>query len=229
MLEMNAKSDCFMTTSSDLTLRIWNLNATDTVCDFIYDVSNGHKVSSVCGNFDPSNKITIVATNFKESKTRFSLLDNSKLEESAPFVEEEIPDISDVTSIKFSPNGEYFACSTSDNSIVVLDAYAIKVVCRLPLANQEQPSSYFGAYFSPDSRYLLAGKSNLFDIKRFMYTGTENGSVLVWNMTKPTEPLLVLEKKVHIKPCMAVKFSYNSVLMCSGCQNLVMWLPNKFE
>lgn len=156
-----------MTASADLTLRIWSLNATDTVCDFIYDVSNGLKVSSVCGNFDPSNKITIVATNFKESKTRFSLLDNSKLETASPFSEQIIPDISDVMSIKFSGNGEYFVCSTSDNSIVVFDAYSIKILSRLPLVNQEQPSSYFGACFSSDSKYLLAGKRDSLRINRF--------------------------------------------------------------
>jgi COMPASS component SWD2 len=67
--------------------------------------------------------------------------------------------------MKFSPNGEYLVLSTSDNSIILLDAFAGSELFKF--TNFLNESSIIECSFTPDSKFIISG--------------SENGVVHVWN------------------------------------------------
>lgn len=67
--------------------------------------------------------------------------------------------------MKFSPNGEYLVLATSDNSIILLDAF--KGAELYKYTNFLNESSIIECSFTPDSKFILSG--------------SENGVVHVWN------------------------------------------------
>ena len=67
--------------------------------------------------------------------------------------------------MKFSPNGEYLVLATSDNSIILLDAFEGNELYKY--TNFMNESSIIECSFTPDSKFILSG--------------SENGLVHVWN------------------------------------------------
>lgn len=67
--------------------------------------------------------------------------------------------------MKFSPNGEYLVLATSDNSIILLDAFEGAELYKY--TNFLNESSIIECSFTPDSKFILSG--------------SENGVVHVWN------------------------------------------------
>lgn len=67
--------------------------------------------------------------------------------------------------MKFSPNGEYLVLATSDNSIILLDAFEGAELYKY--TNFMNESSIIECSFTPDSKFILSG--------------SENGLVHVWN------------------------------------------------
>lgn len=68
--------------------------------------------------------------------------------------------------MKFSPNGEYLVLATSDNSIILLDAFEGNELFKFTSFLNE--SSIIECNFTPDSRYIVSG--------------SENGLVHVWSI-----------------------------------------------
>ena len=109
--------------------------------------------------------------------------------------------------MKFSNCGTYILLATSDNSIVLLDAF--HGVEKYKFTNFVKESSIIECSFTPDTKYILSG--------------SENGIVHVWN-TLGNE---IIQLKSHVEKVSCVKFSPNMCLMVSAGRNVVFWLPPK--
>ena len=68
--------------------------------------------------------------------------------------------------MKFSPDGLNIILATSDNSIILLDAFNGDELYKF--TNFVNESSIIECSFSPDSKYIVSG--------------SENGSVHVWSI-----------------------------------------------
>jgi len=66
--------------------------------------------------------------------------------------------------------------------------------------------------FTPDSKYVVSG--------------SEGRKILFWNIETGKEIQLL---EFHPKTINCVKFSWTYVLLVSACQNLVIWIPEKFN
>lgn len=95
--------------------------------------------------------------------------------------------------------------ATSDNSIVLLDAFEGDELFKF--TNFVNESSIIECSFTPDSRYVLSG--------------SENGVVHVWN----TEGAEIAKLTSHVEKVSFVKFSPAHCLIASAGRNVTLWEP----
>lgn len=129
-----------------------------------------------------------------------------KLEENTP----------DVKNIKFSYNGNYLLLITAESCIIILDAYAGKRLFKFT-GNWNETGLVPDVGFTPDCRYV--------------YTGGDNGHVTFFNLEEGGRDR---EKEIalmdfHPKNVPVVRFSHLYCLLVSGCQNLVVWIPDRMR
>ena len=141
---------------------------------------------------------------------------NTKDYDKEPFSVLEIRDsegvepIKEVKQIKFSCNGNYILCGTSEGVLMVLDAYEGTMLRKFFVDNGSEMS--LECSFSPCSRYVIAG--------------SETKKIHVFNVETGTETKLI---EFHPKSVNCVRFSHQHLIIFSGCQNLVFWIPESIS
>lgn len=75
-------------------------------------------------------------------------------------------DYNEIKMMKFSNDGQYILLATSDNSIILLDAY--EGLEKQKFTNFSNESSIIECSFTPDSQFVISG--------------SENGLVHVWDL-----------------------------------------------
>lgn len=108
--------------------------------------------------------------------------------------------------MRFSPNGEYLVLATSDNSIILLDAFEGNELFKF--TNFLNESSIIECNFTPDSKFIVSG--------------SENGMVHVWNIQGND----IAKLSSHVEKVSLVKFSPTRCLLASAGRNLTLWLPD---
>jgi len=110
--------------------------------------------------------------------------------------------------IKFSSDGKYILLST-DNIIFLVDAFT---------GDKKQTYAPFGdlilyeASFSPDGQYVICG--------------CEDGSIYVWHTLTGRE---VTVFQGHAGPVGVVQWNPKTMMIASGCTNLVFWIPGDVD
>ena len=129
--------------------------------------------------------------------------------ESGPFAEWR-KDYNEIKMMKFSPNGECVLLATSDNSIVLLDAFKGTELFKFTTFLNE--SSIIECSFTPDSNYIISG--------------SENGLVHVWSNCEGEIGREVARLASHVEKVSYVKFSPTLCLLASAGRNLTLWLSD---
>jgi COMPASS component SWD2 len=103
-----------------------------------------------------------------------------------------------MTSLEFSNNGKYILVGCATNAHYVLEAFTLQIVARLeghvPLGFERKGVTRSGAEicWTPDSRYVLAGKRALdpcLEDRSFMpkfTSGDKDGKVCIWDLNPKT-------------------------------------------
>jgi WD40 repeat protein len=202
-ITMNPINDKFLTTSRDKTSRLWDLGKKS--CDCIIQESNfatfddtGKVIASV--SYESNEKSMKSQVNFINlyetewiSKGHFKIF---KLEEP------------EIKQLKFTPDGQHLICTTSDNLILVLDAYEGHIIHRLTGEISEN-DIYLKIDISADSQYVASG--------------TESGNVIIWSINTGKE---VTTLECHPQTTNCVKFSPKYSILATACSNMVLWHPS---
>ena len=117
-------------------------------------------------SFDPTGVVFAVAWSEQQKEKQMVRICLYAMDdcESGPFAEWR-KDYNEIKMMKFSPNGECVLLATSDNSIVLLDAFKGTELFKFTTFLNE--SSIIECSFTPDSNYIISG--------------SENGLVHVWS------------------------------------------------
>lgn len=117
-------------------------------------------------SFDPTGVVFAVAWSEQQKEKQMVRICLYGMDdcESGPFAEWR-KDYNEIKMMKFSPNGECVLLATSDNSIVLLDAFKGTELFKFTTFLNE--SSIIECSFTPDSNYIISG--------------SENGLVHVWS------------------------------------------------
>lgn len=201
-ITMNPINDMFLTTSRDKTSRLWDLSKRTCLC--IFQDSNS-------ATFDDSGKVIASVTSETEKNsdkiTNFINLYNSESVLKGPFKVFKIDNVTnEIKQLKFSNDGSFIMCATTDNIILLIDAYEGTLMTKLSGEINEN-DILIKADISADSKYIASG--------------SENGNVLIWN----TNGKLVANMDCHPQTAFCVKFSPKYALLASSCVNLVLWHP----
>lgn len=108
--------------------------------------------------------------------------------------------------MKFSNCGDLLLIATSDNMIVLLDAF--DGIEKYNLTSFINESSIIECSFTPDTKYIVSG--------------SEDGPVHVWSIDGKE----ITQLKSHIEKVFFVKFSPTHCLLATGGRNIVWWLPD---
>ncbi len=131
-------------------------------------------------NFDPFGVVLGVAWSEQQKDKQIVRICIYDIEncETGPFADWD-KEYNEIKSMKFSNCGNYILLATSDNSIILLDAY--HGVEKYKFTNFLNESSIIECGFTPDSHYILSG--------------SENGIVHVWSVNGGSE---VVQLKSHV-------------------------------
>jgi WD40 repeat protein len=205
-ITMNPVDDTFLTTSRDKTSRLWDLSKRNCLC--IFQDSN-------YATFDDSGKV-IASVTSENDKSSDKIINYINLYASdsvlkGPFKVFKIENAtSEIKQLKFSNDGVFIMCTTSDNVIFLIDAYEGTQLAKLTGEINEN-DLYIKADISADSKFIASG--------------SESGNVLIWN----TSGELIINLDCHPETSYCVKFSPKYALLATSCTNLVLWHPSKLE
>jgi len=156
-----------------------------------------------CVAFDPQGLVFAAAVDNNSIK----LYDLHSFDK-GPFVTFQVdhPRLVEWQTIKFSNDGKFILLSTSEN-IFLVDAFT--GVLKETYQNGTQ---LLEASFSPDAKYVLAG--------------SEDGNIHVWQTESGKEIALL---QGHSSSVGVVQWNPKTMMIASGCTNLVFWIPADLE
>lgn len=229
-LTMNPGSDTFISCSLDNTVRIWDLNSVNAVGKL--NINSPHLAA-----FDPSANVLAIASPAAQSILLYDIRHFDK----EPFASFDLfpyakldPTARAWRSLDFSNDGKCLLIGTGGNSHFVLDAFdgTLKHNLvrksggphRLALdestpdadANTETRHHTSGdVCFSPDGRYVLSGQ--------------QRHSVLVYDITGPTQeggntPMCELESKTEAA---AIRYNPRFNMFATADRELNFWVPDR--
>mmetsp|Transcript_18089 Transcript_18089/g.30986 ORF Transcript_18089/g.30986 Transcript_18089/m.30986 type:complete len:332 (-) Transcript_18089:377-1372(-) len=197
-LTTSPKTDLFMSTSLDKTMRLWDIRT--NICQGSMTVSG-----VPCASFDQQGLVFAVATESGVIK-----LYDVRSYDKGPFdtftVQEELNTPSVFTDLRFSNDGK-FILGVVENKVHVLDAFNGNKVHMFSTGNTEGNPSMEAA-FSPDTRYVLSG--------------CQDKSITVWSI-ETGEEVAKLSGHVGVPRCL--KFAPRRCLLAGACQALILWIP----
>ncbi|KLT45658.1 WD40 repeat-like protein [Cutaneotrichosporon oleaginosum] len=228
-LHMNPVDDTFVSAGDDGTVRLWDLRM--QACKGLVNDIGGSTIAA----FDSSGCVFAVACT--QNQTVF-LFDASTSDDAPfahqPLIDHELAKISappprpHFTSIAFSNNGHYLLVGTDRGTHYILDAFELNIVRRLEGHVGLGRMSGEEVSWSADSNYV--------------FSGSGDGSVLVWDMTPPKgetkleaprgsppptlTPSITLRPpgEGDISPARAVAFNPRYSLLGVGGQEFSLWL-----
>lgn len=165
---MSPHNDTFITTSQDNTLRIWNLRSESKECQFLLNVEEQNCGAYPIASYDPTGVVFAAAWSEMSTDKPYAriLLFSAEKCSDGPFSDWKLEKYSEIKMLKFSNCGDLILIATSDNMIVLLDAYEGKEKYNLTSFLNE--SSIIECSFTPDTKYIVSG--------------SENGLVHVWSI-----------------------------------------------
>jgi len=195
-LSMSPKSDFFLSSSLDNTIRLWDLKSPS--CQGLLRKKVNPFVS-----FDPQGVIFAMATSVNVVK----LYDLRTFDKGpfATFLLRHQP--VEWTGIKFSPDGKLLLLPTTKNKIFLMDSFngdLKQTFTGFPNSS----NLHLEASFSPDGQYVLSG--------------AEDGSIYVWETSTGKR---VSIWKGHTGPVNAVQWNPKKVMVASGCTKMAFWVP----
>jgi len=210
-LAMSPLDDTFISASLDETIRLWDLRS--NACQGLLRLPHGRS-SSVA--FDPQGLIFAAAVENNSIKL-YDLQSYDKGPFSTFHLTLNNPQyIADWHSLKFSNDGKYMLLSSTspqsnENLIFLVDAFTGEKKQTFSLSAEEK-TSLFEASFSPDGQFILAG--------------AEDGTIHVWQSQTGKE---VAVWKGHASGVGVVQWNPKSMMVASGCTNLVFWIPSELS
>lgn len=103
--------------------------------------------------------------------------------------------------MKFSYDGAYILLSTTDNVIVLIEAFEGKMMHKFT-GNFNESGSLLEAGFSPDSKYVITGSE------------AAKQKIFIWNIQTGKQVTLM---DFHPTTVACVKFSHVYCMLISGC------------
>lgn len=154
-IDLNPQNSTFVSCSKDNTTRVWEFEKRKCLIRI-------SKSRAAC--FDNTGEV-LACLFIKESRGEPSSnssmvqqihLFNSTNYENKPFSIFTIEDTPEIKSMKFSYDGAYILLSTTDNVIVLIEAFEGKMMHKFT-GNFNESGSLLEAGFSPDSKYVITG------------------------------------------------------------------------
>lgn len=200
-ITINPINDLFLTTSRDKTSRLWDLSKRQCAC--IFQDSN-------FATFDDTGKVVASVSFESDKQANFINLYAVESILKGPFKVFKVDLNFEIKQIRFTDDGTLIVCNTSENTIVICDAYEGNQKHKISGVEINESDNCYKTSISADSKYLSSG--------------TESGNVLIWNILN-NKLLCTLE--CHPQTSMCVKWSPKHALLATACTNLVLWHPNK--
>lgn len=198
---MNPYNDLFISTSTDKTSRLWDLNKRTCLCIF---------QNSQCAVFDNTGKVLASSTYSMDKETEryenfinlYNIEKPENINQGKPFDVFSIKSSGYIKQLKFTNNGDYLI-GVTDNFLYIIDAVNGKIVHDIEVNDE----------------------INTFDItinSKFIALACAS-CVLIYSI----DGNLIKTCEFHIKNCECVAFNPKYVIMATADSNLVFWIPDK--
>lgn len=215
--------DCFMTGSTDRSVRLWNLSAPECLGMLQFPLNSGAPhvaydpqglVFAATASIGAANIIKLYdARNYEQGPFNTYSLDHDVV---TAFLVEKLKNIQRQqaqalararwTNLKFSANGLNILVSTDASLIVMLDAYDCSVK-QVFLGHVNDNGSELDACFTPDAKYVMSG--------------SEDSGIYVWNTEDGT---LATTLRGHVGAAGRVACSPKYEVVASACINTALWV-----
>ena len=202
-IDVSPKDDKIISSSKDNTTRIWNISEKKMQMVF---------VNSCSAIFNNSGTLVAVGSskliNSNSNGNNFiNIYDLRSSQEKPVFNFCEGP--SNILGMKYSNNGQYILCMSSDK-IMVFETIGGCLIYSFNIYSDSYTDKCLEASFSPDSKYIVNCTGQ---------NGVEFHSLLELKLIKSYEGK-------HAKKVLCTKFSQKHMIVASSCQNLILWRPD---
>jgi COMPASS component SWD2 len=198
-LAMSPLDDTFLSGALDQLVYLWDLRSNAAAGKV--DVVGRPQVA-----FDPQGDVIAVASGINVVK----LYDRKALD-AGPFSVFPIDATTTIefTHCKFSPSGKYILLCTTDNLILLLDAYTGNRIAEFNDYAHETSTIDIEASFTPDEQFIVSG--------------SEDGCIHIWDIASKQKVHVL---KGHAGPVTSVQCNPRFAMIASACTNLALWVPS---
>eukprot|EP01147_Barroeca_monosierra_P004820 gene4821-6865_t len=198
-INLSPIGDGFITTSQDLTMRIWDLRSRN--CQGL--LSTDHPAVAC---YDSTGLVFAVGVN----KSLIKLYDSRKYEKGPfkTFTLEQSAKASSWSRIQCSPDSYNFALTTADGLSYIINAYSGAEQAALGSADLATPID-LATDFSPCGKYFA--------------TGGKDGVVEIWDVSSKTKEAHLPR---HHDDITCIRFNPKYITMATASSALCLWLPS---
>lgn len=198
---MSSVDDTFLSSSLDKTVRIWDTRSPN--CQGLLNTESRPVAAYSCDGLvfavaDSSKSVQLYDLRSFD-RASFKIFDLPKMNNS------------DVTGIKFSPDGSMILVSTNGGIVKLVDSWHGKPLETF--SNYNRTGLVMEASFSLDSQYVLAGSTD--------------GMLRIWKVDSGFE-LCKIRGDCSL-PVQCVKFNPRYMMIASTCKNMAFWIPSLKE
>lgn len=203
---VNPKNDAFISICQDKTSRYWDL--ANRKCLGIIQECN-------YSTFDNTGDVLASVSSFKNPQTN-ALCNYLNLYNTLDFIAGSfnIFKIEDndatIKYFKFSNDGLTIINITDENVIIIIHSFEGNMIKKIE-SNMIDSNLIYKFDISPDSNFII--------------TGSDNGSLYIWDIkeSKLSETVVY-----HPKPTKCVKFNPIYNIITSACENIIIWQPKLY-
>jgi len=217
---MSPIDDTFLSGSLDKTIRLWDLKSPN--CSGIMQ-TQGRPVA----NFDPEGLIFAVGIN-----SEFVKLYDLRCFDKGPFNAFKLNHNKDVnwTGLRFAPDGKQICITTDANSLITLDSFmgnqlhTFTTAQQPTIPDQQQATALTLNQSNASSLHQISCEASYSPDSRYLFSGTNDGSIYVWDTDKGTKVTLL--KGDRNSPIRCVQFNPKFMMLASACTKMSFWIPS---